>query len=158
MGWIEGHDDGTFTPMSTMKLGSVWCHFLNVRDAVSYGTEPGPIVEVIAWEDCRPWVWWMLKRHKLTPRVTVLGQWELANAWRERRPARMLATPAEFVRSHGAGFLVVDWSLPREVLDIIGESDLEFSDPWLSNKLVAARLKCSPATDIPTSETFNVAA
>jgi hypothetical protein len=136
MGWITGHGDGTFAALNAEERGAIWCHFLHVREAVGDPyNEVLPIVDVVAWEDCRPWAWWMLRRG-----VAILGEWEIAWAWRDRRPARMLATPADFLRCHGAGFCIVDWNKAGDFLDMLDDIEVTYSDPWLSNKLVQARI------------------
>jgi len=156
MGWADVHADGTFTPLPVELPGAVWCHFLNVREAVGDPfNEVPPIVDVVAWEDCRPWDWWLLHRA-----AAITGEWEIDNAWRDQRPARMLATPAEFLRSHGAGFCVLDWRKAGDLLELIDIVEVTYSNPWLANKLVQARI----ARDFPHSgalpppEKFNVAA
>jgi hypothetical protein len=77
----------------------------------------------------------------------------------------MLATPAEFMKAHtvygGGGFVVVDWSCAEDIVEIVGDVEIAYSDPWLANKLANARAKLAALRFIetlPKPEIFNVAA
>jgi hypothetical protein len=53
----------------------------------------GSLYDVVAWEAARPQIWWLLYG-----RATFLGEWCISAANRERKPMRLVATPAEYLR------------------------------------------------------------
>jgi hypothetical protein len=53
----------------------------------------GSLFDVVAWEAARPEIWWL--RYG---RATFMGEWCINAANRERKPVRLVTTPAEYLR------------------------------------------------------------
>jgi hypothetical protein len=139
-GWVVPSADGTFRPLKAEAPGAVWCSFLNVRESVSdWRDEAGDIIDVVAWQEETPARWWLLRR-----KVVVVGDWEIAWSWRDQRPAVMLTGPAEFIRAE-RGFFVTHWGDPQAVVEAVDGVEIEFSNPWLANRLAAARASVAAA-------------
>jgi len=155
-GWVAAHDDGTFSPLPVELPGAIWMQFLHCRETVADPLEEvGKIVDVVAWEPCRPQDWWLLRRRGFC----VLGEWQIFDGWELQQPVIMFPTPAAWLASHGRGFCIVDWTVPA-ALDLLDEIVIAYADPWLSNKLIqtrAAREFPNPAP-LPKPERFNAAA
>jgi hypothetical protein len=113
-GLIRPSSDGTFQRLSEPEPGAITAELLHVREMVFDPIEEvGDIYDCVAWNPQKPGVWWTERGL-----VTCVGEYELtASYWREQ-PARMLATPADYVAAHGAGFVILDWS--ADVNAIIG--------------------------------------
>lgn len=97
---------GLFEPLTEFEPGALDVDFLHVRETVADPFEEvGEIIDIIAWRRGTKSPWWMRRGV-----VTVIGDWELDNAAREDRPARMVATPADFVGTHGGAFCILNWN------------------------------------------------
>jgi hypothetical protein len=119
-----------FERLSEYEPGAFNAEFILVRETVFDPMEEvGEVYDVVAFDPSRPTRWWT--EHGL---VTCLGEYELNTAWWEDRPARMVATPYDWLRCHGAAFCVVDWSCDLNAL--IGRAPaIECADSWLASKL-----------------------
>jgi len=130
-GWIVGRSDGTFEgPFAEFGPGLIEADLLHCLEPVFDPLEEvGEVYDIIAWERGKPSPWWT---HRGI--VTVIGERELRQAVWEQRPARMLATPADYVSAHGAGFVIIDWS--ADINRIIGEAAaIECATPALAERL-----------------------
>jgi hypothetical protein len=107
LAYIRGTADGLFDILPHHEPDSAYAQIIIVRDL---DLEP---YDAIAWEIGKPEKWWTLRGA-----AVVLGEYELTAAYWQERPARMLATPADYIDCHGAGFVLLDWSAP--INDIIG--------------------------------------
>jgi hypothetical protein len=97
---------GTFQRLSEFEPGAIAAEFILVRETVFDAMdETGEVYDTVAFDPSRPTRWWT--EHGL---VTCLGECELNTAWWNERPARMVATPADWLACHGAAFCIVDWS------------------------------------------------
>lgn len=98
--WIVGRRDGRFDLLGEYEPGAVRADLVHVLEG-----EYLELVDAVAWECHRPGRWWTLRGV-----ATVLGEHELAAAWWEQRPARMVATPADWLAQPLTSFVIVDWS------------------------------------------------
>jgi len=137
MGWAAVHGDGTFSPLQQELPSAVWMQFLHCRETVADPFEEvGQVADVVAWEPCQPGDWWLLRRRGFC----VLGEWQIFDGWELQRPVTMFPTPAVWLKNHGRGFCILDWTAPT-ALDLLDEIEIEFADPWLANRLASARAK-----------------
>jgi len=129
-GLIRPSSDGTFQRLAELEPGAITADFILVREMVCDPMEEvGEVYDTIAYDPGRPTRWWTERRL-----AVALGEWELCNAWWDGRPARMVATPADWLACHGAGFCIVDWSVDLNAL--LGRAPaIECADDWLAGKL-----------------------
>jgi hypothetical protein len=123
LAYIRGTADGLFDILPHHEPDCAYAEIVVVRDL---DLEP---YDAVAWEVGKPGKWWTLRGA-----AAVLGEGELSMAWWEARPARLLATPADFIAAHGAGFVLLDWAAP--INDIIGACPaVQCADHALANRL-----------------------
>ncbi len=121
-GWIMPSRRGTFEHLAEAEPGAINADFLHV-------IEGDDLIDTVAWERSKPGVWWL--RHDL---ITHVGGDELAAAWWDERPARMLETPAAYVDARGGGFCIVDWS--ADINAVVGRvAAVECATPALYKRL-----------------------
>src|SRR5215813_2994206 len=154
-GWIVGRSDGTFDgPFTDFEPGAVWAHLLHCRTPVFDPLDDiGDVYDVIAWEEGKPSPWWTLRGD-----VEVIGEHELRSAWWDDRPARMLATPSDYVAAVGAGFCIIDWA--ADINSIIGRvSAVDCSTPALAERLTNTLIaQAMPRLTITTARPLRRAA
>jgi hypothetical protein len=85
---IEPSADGTWQPTPEQPDPSA-------IEAMLYQLQEldGSLYDVVAWQATRPEIWWL--RYG---RATFMGEWCLAAANRDRKPVRLVTTPAEYLR------------------------------------------------------------
>jgi hypothetical protein len=119
-----------FERLSEFEPGAIAAEFILVREIVfDPMDEVGDVYDTVAFDPARPTRWWT--EYGL---AVCLGEYELATAWWQERPARMVATPADWLRCHGAAFCIIDWN--ADLHAIIGRApSVECADDWLAGKL-----------------------
>jgi len=122
--------DGRFQLLSEFEPGAVDAELILVREIVLDPMEQlGEVYDTVAFDPSRPTRWWTE-----SGLATCLGEYELDTAWWDDRPARMVATPADWLACHGAAFVILDWSCDLSAL--LGRAPtIECADDWLAGKL-----------------------
>jgi hypothetical protein len=114
--WIMPFSDGSFQRLPEYEPGAIDADWLYVRawDDELF-TEAGDIIDCVAWAKGTVEPWWCWRGI-----AGFLGEAELRLSWWERRPARMVETPSDFLACHGEAFCVLDWSADIDL--IIGDA------------------------------------
>ena len=109
MTFILPNADGTFEPLSEREPGAIAAQFLRV-------TVDAKWLDTIAWDPGTPSIWWTRRRV-----VPFIGSDELSRAWWDERPARFVATPADYLLHRKNAVCIIDWT--ADINSIIGVVD-----------------------------------